>query len=173
LPKESTMRQYLALCAASLLAATAFAAPAAAQTYPVRVGELSVGSSSAGEVTQVRPGQPVEISGNGFAPGAEVVVTFESTPVQVGSTNASAAGAIDLSVRVPTDAEAGDHTLRARGAAPGGGSMVLSHPVRVAGDSSSDLAATGMSAGPLLAGAAGAIGAGAVLITVLRRRHSQ
>jgi len=99
---------------------------ALAQEYPVREGTLASSSGSA-----IAPGELLSVSGGGFEPGGFVQVSIQSTPRQLGSTTADAAGTIDASVRIPFDMEAGDHTLSATGPAPGGGTLILSRAVQV------------------------------------------
>ena len=127
----SVPRSSLAL-AVTLLVTALFALPAAAQ-YPLRDGSLTL-AGAAGETGAVEPGASVSLSGGGFEPGARVEIWMHSEPVLLQATRASASGAIDEAVTIPADAPAGNHRLEARGAAPGGGTTVLSAAVVVTGE---------------------------------------
>src|SRR3954454_47385 len=65
----------------------ALPALAAAQSYPPEQGTLQVSDST------VAPGQQVNVSGNGYAAGTTVTITFQSDPVTVGSATTDASGA--------------------------------------------------------------------------------
>lgn len=101
---------------------------ASAQEYPLRTGDLETSSG-----TTIAAGEIFTLTGSGFAPGAEVVVTIESDPVVLGDVVADGAGVISTSVQIPTSLEAGTHTLKATGTAAGGGVLVLALTVEVAG----------------------------------------
>lgn len=120
------------VAAALLLLAAALQAPSALAQYPLTSGTLSVSGASG----PLEPGESVLLSGGGFRPGAEVEIWLNSDPIFISAVNASATGAIDVSVQIPTNAPAGRHTLEARGAAPGGGTLVLRAPVVIAASDS-------------------------------------
>jgi hypothetical protein len=106
----------------------ALAAPAAAQQYPPSEEALAISTSDAS------PGEPVTVAGDGFAAGSDVTITFESTPVVVGTARADATGRFTTQVRIPLDATPGMHTLRATGVDPAGHLRVLTTAIRVTGD---------------------------------------
>lgn len=122
-------RQTLATLATALAAAMILAPGAHAQ-YPIESGDLAVSD------TVVAPGGQVSISGGGFEPGAPVSIIFRSDPVVLDRVAASPQGEIDTTVRIPPQASPGSHTLEARGAAAGGGTLVLRTPVEVSGEPS-------------------------------------
>lgn len=100
-------------------------APVLAQGYPPASETLSVSTSAA------LPGQPVIVSGSGYAPGTTVTITFESTPRVVGVVQADASGRFTAEVVVPPDATPGMHTLRATGLGEDGGPRVISAAIMV------------------------------------------
>ena len=100
---------------------------AGSQEYPIQTGSLFVSDPT------VTPGQAIQISGSGFVPGASVALTLESTQISLGTTAANGAGAIDTTVTIPTSTAPGTHTLKATGAAAGGGTLVLSATITVVG----------------------------------------
>ncbi|QTX05598.1 ExeM/NucH family extracellular endonuclease [Agromyces archimandritae] len=65
------------------------------------------------DVDSVKPGEPITISGAGFAPGTEVGVELHSTPVALGTATAAADGTLSLTATVPLDVAAGTHTVYA------------------------------------------------------------
>ena len=67
----------------------------------------------------MRPGDQVEIRGGGFMPGEDFVVTMYSTPRVLGTFVADADGYLAASVTIPTDIEAGQHTIEAVAASSG------------------------------------------------------
>lgn len=99
------------------------AAPGAAQTsaslctpgtgqYPPSECALTL-SISAG-----LPGDPVQVRAGGYAAGSSVNIEFRSQPVSIGSATADASGTFTTTVRVPTDATVGTHTIAAVGINP-------------------------------------------------------
>jgi hypothetical protein len=149
---------------------------AAADDYPLTTGSLS--SSVDGESTATfASGATVTVAGGGFAPGAMVTITLHSTPVMLARVTASASGRIQEDVHIPVGTDPGEHTIKAEGAAPSGGTTLLSQPVTVQGTASgatvdtpafthSDVAAVGSIA-------AGAVAAGAVAFLAVRRARAR
>jgi len=154
----------LAVLAVVTLGALLVAAPVQAEPYPMAEGTLS---SSAADL---EPGVPTTVSGAGFAPGVDVVITVESAPVHLATVPADAAGAISTTVTIPTDLPAGTHTLMATGMTADGGTLVLSTEFVVGGDDSG-LPKTGYPIG-LLASLSGVVllGGLGVLGYGIRRR---
>ncbi len=141
----------LLLAVGMLLAASGVAV---AQPYPPQACSLSVSDST------VVPGQPITVSGCGFAAGTPVNITFESIPVLLATILAPLTGGdtFATSVIIPNDAPPGAHTVKATGqAADGSGTLVLSAPVQVAGAGTD----TGTGAGTTSTGAGGGTGDGA------------
>lgn len=150
-----------------IVALLALPAVAGAQQYPPSVANLTVSDSTPGA------GQQVSVTGSGFAPGANVVITFESTPVTLATVVADAAGAFTTVVTIPANATPGTHTINATGTGAGGGILVLSAQVTVGGTSGGTLAKTGGNGIlPLLLVAAGLVLVGGVLIVSVRRRQA-
>lgn len=146
---------------------------AAADDYPLSAGSLS--TSVDGESrTSFGPGATVRLVGTGFAPGATVTATLYSTPVPLGSFVASATGAVDADVVIPDGAEPGQHTIKVQGAAPGGGTRLLSQAVNIQGSTSSaELAFTGADIAAIAGIGAGAVVAGTVTILAVRRSRAR
>lgn len=112
------------------------------QQYPVTEGTFS----TLGDVSDrtYLPGDEVVLGGGGFEPGAAVVITMNASPTPLLTTSADAKGRISARVRIPDAAEVGEHTLKATGPAPGGGTTILSATVRVvAPGTDTELADTG------------------------------
>lgn len=79
----------------------------------------------------VHPGDVVILGGSGFRPGARVVITFHSSPVEVGSSIVAPNGTFSATVSVPTGASAGAHSFEATGPNTQGRTIALWTPVRV------------------------------------------
>ncbi len=99
-------------------------APPATRPPPPRPS-LGVTSSS------VHRGQPVTVSGSGFAPGAVVTITFRSAPVVVGTATADAEGRFTAVVSVPSALSNGTHHIEAMGKTSSGEQAVLTAMVRI------------------------------------------
>jgi hypothetical protein len=100
-------------------------APVLAQGYPPASETLSVSTSAA------LPGEPVILSGSGYAPGTTITITFESTPRVVGVVRADGSGRFTAEVVIPPDATPGMHTLRATGSGDDGSTRVISAAIMV------------------------------------------
>ena len=71
------------------------------------------------EPSSVEAGKTVAVTGTGFAPSTTVTLTLHSEPVEVAAaTTADASGAFTATVMVPTNTEAGAHTLAASTVTP-------------------------------------------------------
>ena len=168
---------FLALLAGII--ALAFAAGGAlAQEYgpSTSQGALNVSPDA------VRPGQSTTVSGSGMAANAPVTVSLGSTTL--GTTTADSAGRFSLQVTIPANQAPGRYTLSARGAAPDGGTRVLTAQITVldpSGGSPSGgpsgggtLSRTGSSSTiPLTVLAVTLVLVGAAIVALLRRRHLQ
>lgn len=144
------------------------------------------------DAASVVAGSSVIVSGTGFAADAALKIELRSTPVQVGTATADAAGAFRAAVTIPADTAAGAHSIvvidsagvetsvaLAVTAAPvveqpgtgdpdgttGGGGTSPS-----TGTGTGNLATTGADSQPFIFAALLLLGAGAVL-SVLRRRR--
>lgn len=163
------MRKFIG--AAVVAAAITLPGVAGAQEYPLRQGELRVEEGRGGEaVDRVAPGAKVRIRAGGFEPGARITLTFESTPVVVATTTADAVGDIDVTVEVPEGAKPGEHHIKAKGAAPGGGVLVLAQGVTVP-EGRGDGDGGGVVPFSLALGSGSALAAGGVVFAVRRRRQ--
>ena len=58
------------------------------------------------------------MKGTGFAPESAVTLTLHSDPVEVGTATADENGAFSAEITVPTNTEAGDHTVVAESGTP-------------------------------------------------------
>lgn len=120
-----------------------------------------------------QPGDIVTVTGGGFAPNSEVVITIESTPQVLGIVNADPTGAVSASVGIPTSIAEGVHTIKLTGQAVGGAVVVQSHSITIASAVAPVApAAAPVQAAPLIAAATPrqalpATGAGTTLLFVL------
>jgi hypothetical protein len=60
---------------------------------------------------EAQAGSSVEVTLHGFTASTEVRIELHSTPVELGSVTTDADGAAELSVTVPEETDAGEHTL--------------------------------------------------------------
>lgn len=129
--------------ATALFVCSALGVPTLPSSPPAPDAVLIMSASGSGAGT-VTAGVPVTITGDGFAPNANIVVGIYSTPSQLDAFTATSTGSFTRSVTIPSDLT-GSHTLVAEGNGPGGAARVLSTPVSVlaAGSSASALAFTG------------------------------
>ncbi len=157
-------------------------------TAALLLGGLLAGSASAqyaGELsvstTSLAPGESLRVSGDGYAPNAQVTITMFSAPVVLGVTRADATGFFSETVTIPAGTQPGPHRIEARGEAADGGILVLAVTVTVQGSAA---AGAGSSAGGTLAGtgldlavmagiAAGLIATGVALWMTRRPRRPQ
>ena len=124
-------RRRVGATVAAALAAVTLALPVAAlaQGYPPSAGTLGVSN------TAPAPGELITVSGDGYAAGTGITITFESDPVTIGNVNADASGAFTAQVRIPADATPGNHTIKATGMGADGATRVTSAAVTVTGGS--------------------------------------
>jgi LPXTG-motif cell wall-anchored protein len=126
-----SLPRFIVAAATALLVLVVGATFAGAQSsQPVEQGSLSVDD---GDLVLVQ-NQTVEVSGGGYAPGAEVEVVIESDPVHLATTHASGSGEIVEDVTIPATITPGEHTLKATGADAAGGLRVLTAEVEVVAD---------------------------------------
>lgn len=139
-------------------------------------------------VTSGAPGDVIPFAGSGFSAAETVTFTLNSTPIDLGSVTADAAGNIVGSFTVPANAEVGDHTVVAAGLSSG---VVVSaaftiqaaviapmpqpNPVTAVVAKPGDLAATGATSAtlPLLVTAALLLAIGSALLISVRYRRSE
>ncbi|MBW3557405.1 MAG: hypothetical protein KY454_10780 [Actinobacteria bacterium] len=151
------------------LASMGGAASAQTQTqYPVQESNLQT------DKTAVRPGEPVTVTGGGFAPTSSVTVSFDT--IVLGTTVTRDNGTFTTTVTIPANASPGSHTLTAVGTAPNGATRRLTATIEVLGVSaarSGTLPRTGPGlATPLAASAVLLISAGSVAVLSTRRRRA-
>lgn len=142
--------------------------PGGTPAYPPAACELAVST------TQVRPGEPVAVSGGGFAPNSTVTLRFDST--QVGTAQTNATGVLSTTVTVPANAAPGPHTITAVGTDPSGRPRQLNATVSVLGvqvTRDGTLPRTGSSS-TVPGGIAGIVlvGVGSAAIVAARRRRT-
>lgn len=160
----------LVLSGAPVSAQTGTCPPGSTPAYPPAACELAVST------TLVRPGDPVAVSGGGFAPNSTVTLRFDST--QVGTAQTNSTGVLSTTVTVPTNAAPGTHSITAVGTDPSGRPRQLNATVSVLGvqvtrDRDVDLPRTGSSS-TLPAGIAGIVlvGVGSAATVAARRRRT-
>lgn len=158
-------------------AATASCTPGV--TYPAGQCALVVSA------TVVHPGEPITVSGFGYAAHSTVIIDFHSAAVFLGTATTDANGAFSTTVTIPTTAAPGNHTITATGINPDGTPRVLSVAVTIpftatgtasaappSSSSGSPLATTGVDAAALLGVGLGAAGLGSLMIASSRRKRT-
>lgn len=84
--------------------------PTPVTTTSPTAGPLSVSAN------QVKAGDSVTISGDGFAPGAALVAELHSKPVRLSAFSAGAGGSFTTTVKIPADTTPGLHEIVVVGA---------------------------------------------------------
>ncbi|MBW3614449.1 MAG: LPXTG cell wall anchor domain-containing protein [Actinobacteria bacterium] len=164
------MARRLALTlAGALVALLSLAGVASAQQYPTQQGTLQTNQTAA------RPGEPITVSGGGFAPNSTVTINFDTQVL--GTTTTRPAGDFTTTVTIPANATPGAHTLAAVGTGANGAPRRLTSTVQVLGTTAQRdgglLPRTGDAlTPPLAASAALLIGAGSVAVVATRRRRA-
>ncbi|MEX2540061.1 MAG: hypothetical protein WD646_15555 [Actinomycetota bacterium] len=120
--------------------------------------------------TTVQPGGVISGSADGFDPGSEAEAFVFSTPRQLGAVTADGSGVVHFSFRLPTDLEAGTHTLEIRGTDPDGNARVVRRTFRVAGPAIT-LPDTGIETLPVAAVGVNLVSVGAALAWSASRRR--
>ncbi len=116
---------------------------------------------------QVVAGGTVQVTGTGFAPGTDVRITIESTPVLLATVTADVNGAFVADVKIP-NGFSGQHTLIATGTDPQGSVRVLESPITVGTKTATMPPTTTLTGGILVRGSdAQLIGLAAALIVVV------
>ncbi|GAB3600270.1 ExeM/NucH family extracellular endonuclease [Microbacterium tumbae] len=131
------------------------AAPTASGSISLSVGTVAAGGS-------------VTITGEGFEAGLDLVVELRSTPVRVGSVTVADDGTFRLTVIVPADTPAGEHTLAV--ILPDGSEVTAALTVLAASGGEGQLPSTGADSTAALTLAALLLLLGAALVVVRRRR---
>jgi hypothetical protein len=116
--------------------------------YPPQECGLRLGQS------QARPGEDVSVAGDGYRGNSPVAIEFRSVPQNVGSATATGAGSFSTTIRIPTDATVGRHTIAATGVNPDGSARELTADVTIVAAAAAarpaTLPRTGDSPAPLL-----------------------
>lgn len=161
---------------ALLLVLASFSGGSPASAYPVSQGSLAV-SNASGPTSTARPGESLTLSGGGFAPGATVTITLDPTPGSLRTIAADGSGSFTATIVVPTGTSSGAYNLKASGAAPAGGVVVLSKVMRIGATSGSGslpatLPFTGSQTARVVAlGAVLTVGGAGMVLLGLRRRR--
>ncbi|WP_324273876.1 hypothetical protein [Blastococcus brunescens] len=119
----------------------------------------------------VTAGQALTLAYAGFQPGEPIAVVMRSTPVELGTFIADAAGVVTAEITVPADAESGPHTLTFSGPVTGDHVVEL----RLAAAEVRELAAPSAPADEdrtllLVLGGVGVVLVGAGAVVAVRRR---
>lgn len=162
-------RRLAVTLAGVVLTLLSLAGTASAQQYPTQTGNLQT------DKTAVRPGEPITVTGGGFAGNSTVTINFDTQVL--GTTVARPDGNFSTTVTIPANAAPGRHTLAAVGTAPNGTSRRLTSTVEVLGVAAQRdgglLPRTGNGlTPPLAASAVLLIGAGSVAVVATRRRRA-
>jgi hypothetical protein len=91
--------------------------------------------SSRGELV-LTTGNFASFSGTGFAPNSEIVVWLFSTPTKLGTVVTDASGSFSGSLEVPSDLEAGQHTVQLNGETSDGETRSLAVGVELVAEES-------------------------------------
>ena len=150
------------------------AAPAFAQYEP---------NSMTLDRIQTTPGGQFSLFGGYYAPGSDVRIDFNSTPVTLGTIVASAEGTITGTFSTPAGATLGAHTVTATGTGLDGQPLTLSAAIQVVASAANpttvtpttgSLPTTGSSnTGLLVAGGAALLAVGGIFLVTSRRAHRQ
>ncbi|TKJ23404.1 hypothetical protein [Blastococcus sp. CCUG 61487] len=146
-------------------------------SVPAKNGDLTMTGAAPGAV---QPGAKVRVTGQGYAPGSTVTVSVYSTPQVLTTIVAGPDGAFSVEVTVPAGLAAGAHTLVASGHDSNGALRHVTLPITVSAGgvatvgqvtaAQATLAATGADVAVPVIGGLAALGLGAGLIVVARRR---
>lgn len=126
----------------------------------------------AGTDAALATGEKVTLSGSGYLPNSTISVIIYSSPQVLTSVVTDATGSFRVTVTVPDGLENGNHTLVASGVDSTGQTRYVTLPVTVTGGTtgSGGLAYTGVDIALPLTGGLIALGVGAALMFVARRR---
>lgn len=157
------------------LVAPAHAATCPPATYPPGVACTPFSIT----VTTTAAGSTFTIHLTGFKPGAPVDVVIHSTPLDLGTFTADAAGAVTATLTLPSSFPAGAHTITASGVNPAGAPLILSAPLTVtaaastvAASTAAGLPFTGFELGAASLLGVGLLGAGSLAVVSGRKRKT-
>ncbi|WP_040337621.1 hypothetical protein [Candidatus Blastococcus massiliensis] len=140
---------------------------------PAKNGDLAMTGAAAGAVA---PGAKITVTGDGYAPGSTVSVIVYSTPQVLTTAVADVDGKFSVEVTIPAGLAKGTHTLVASGVDANGVLRYVTLPITVSDagvatvTAGATLAATGADVAVPVIGGIAALGLGAGLIVVARRR---
>lgn len=145
------------------------AAPVVPSAPPTSTDHLVL---PAGTSDTLPAGTTVKLTGHGYLPNSTVSVIIYSSPQVLTSVVTDSTGSFEVTVTVPKGLESGHHTLVASGVDPTGTVRYVTLPVTVTGGTtgSGGLAYTGFDVALPLTGGLIALGVGATLMVVTRRR---
>jgi hypothetical protein len=108
------------LSSPSAIATVTFTAPSAPDSSTTPSDITPVWSFTvSGDLTDVHPGDTLDISGSGLPAGTSLDTILHSVPTDLGTVVAAADGTFDQTVTVPADTELGDHTIMVTASGPG------------------------------------------------------
>lgn len=142
-------------------------------SVPAKNGDLAITGAQAGAVA---PGAKVTVTGDGYAPGSTVSIVVYSTPQVLTTAVAGPDGKFSVEVTIPAGLAKGNHTLVASGVDASGVLRYVTLPITVSDagvatvSGKATLAATGADVAVPVIGGIAALGLGAGLIVVARRR---
>ncbi|MDQ2660676.1 MAG: family 78 glycoside hydrolase catalytic domain [Actinomycetota bacterium] len=138
------------------------------------VGQVGMRAVVGGSISQadVKPGDTITVTGEGFAPGESVTIDLRSQSVRLGEAVADDTGAFSTSVTIPSDTATGEHHVVLTGENP---ESTISFTITVDPDTvilPGGIATTGAVVAPVLTLGLLLVAAGAALFIWRRRRHS-
>lgn len=113
-------------------------ASSSSETFRVFVAGLPDTPDGQLELSPGAPGEPIQVSGTGFAPGSSVGIYLFSDPVLLATTMAGADGSFAVSISIPEGVPAGQHHLVALGIAPDGQLRTLVGGILISDDLDGD-----------------------------------
>jgi LPXTG-motif cell wall-anchored protein len=170
-PRLGRSRLLAVLAAAALTTGLgAIVESPAALAYPFSQGSLGVADAH-GPASASTQGDTLTLSGGGFAPGATVTITIESTPRLLRTVATDGSGSFQTTVVVPADMPPGAHTLKASGASPSGGLIVLAKALQIGASDAVPLPSTGAQISVSVVIGAGLVAVGLAVLLARRRRR--
>ena len=168
------MRRYISqVVAGTLVVFSLLLSASVAFAYgPGQTGTLTGNTSTC----SASSGCSLTLSGSGFQPGETVGLTFNSTPVSLGTTTANSSGGFTFSVTIPAGEPAGNHTIVATGESSGttaSFAITLTAATTAAPSPSGGLAFTGADISALVGVGAVVIALGGLLVLASRRRRGR
>jgi len=136
---------------------------------PVAEGEITLDAAS------VEAGGTVTVNGAGFEAGLELAVELRSTPVKVGAVAVADDGTFAVTVTIPKDTAAGEHTIAViqPDGAEATAALTVTAPGTGSGGGGGELGVTGADPTPYLVVAALLLLLGGAFVLARRRRVEQ